>query len=37
MDDQDGYFGEGVAARYDDSYSDMFDPSVVDVVVEVLA
>ncbi len=37
MDDDDGYFGEGVAARYDESYADMFDPSVVDAVVKVLA
>ena len=37
MDDEDGYFGERVAARYDESYSDMFEPSVVDAVVEVLA
>jgi hypothetical protein len=37
MDDDDGYFGEGVAARYDESYADMFDSSVVDAVVEVLA
>ncbi len=37
MDDDDGYFGEGVAASYDKSYSGMFEPSVVDAVVEVLA
>ena len=37
MDDEDGHFGEGVAARYDESCSDMFDPSVVDAMVEVLA
>jgi SAM-dependent methyltransferase len=37
MDYDDGYFGERVAARYDDSLSDMFDPSVVDAMVEVLA
>jgi len=37
MDDEDGYFGERVAARYDDSCADMFDPGVVDAVVEVLA
>jgi hypothetical protein len=37
MDDRDGYFGEGVAARYDESCADMFEPGVVDTVVEVLA
>jgi predicted TPR repeat methyltransferase len=37
MDDQDGYFGEGVAARYDESLADMCEPGVVDAVVEVLA
>jgi len=37
MDDEDGYFGERIAARYDHSYSEMFEPSVVDEVVEVLA
>jgi SAM-dependent methyltransferase len=37
MDDDDGYFGESVAASYDKSYSGMFEPSVVDAVVEVLA
>jgi SAM-dependent methyltransferase len=36
MDDGDGYFGEGVAARYDESCADMFEPGVVDAVVEVL-
>jgi SAM-dependent methyltransferase len=35
MDDQDGYFGERVAARYDESLAD--EPGVVDAVVEVLA
>jgi SAM-dependent methyltransferase len=33
----DGYFGEPVAARYDDSAADMFDPAVVDPVVDFLA
>jgi SAM-dependent methyltransferase len=37
MDDKDGYFGEGVVARYDGSCADMFEPGVVDAVVEVLA
>ena len=34
MNDDDGYFGEEVAARYD--LSDMFDPAVVDPVVDFL-
>ena len=37
MDDEDGYFGERVAATYDDSSEDMFDPAVVDTVAGVLA
>jgi hypothetical protein len=37
MDDQDGYFDERVAARYDESSADMFDLAVVDPVVDVLA
>jgi SAM-dependent methyltransferase len=37
MDDEDGYFGERVAATYDESSADMFEPGVVDAVVEVLA
>jgi hypothetical protein len=37
MDDEDGYFGERVAARYDESLADMCAPGVVDAVVEVLA
>jgi SAM-dependent methyltransferase len=37
VDDEDGYFGERVAARYDDPSSDMFQPSVVDAAVDVLA
>jgi SAM-dependent methyltransferase len=37
MDDENGYFGEGVAARYDESCANMFEPAVVDRVVEVLA
>jgi SAM-dependent methyltransferase len=37
MDDENGYFGEGVAAGYDESCANMFEPTVVDAVVEVLA
>ncbi|WP_406164899.1 class I SAM-dependent DNA methyltransferase [Streptomyces sp. NBC_00996] len=37
MDDEDGYFGELVAAAYDESSADMFAPSVVEPVVDVLA
>src|SRR6266851_4759566 len=36
MDDEDGYFGESVAATYDDS-SDVFDPGAVDAVADALA
>ncbi len=32
----DGYFDERVAARYDESAADMFDPAVVDPVVDLL-
>ena len=32
----DGYFGERVAARYDQSSPEMFDPAVVDPVVDLL-
>ena len=34
---EDGYFDEAVAARYDDSESEMFDPAVVAATVEFLA
>ncbi len=37
MDDRDGYFGERVAARYDESSADRFDPAVLDPVVDLLA
>jgi SAM-dependent methyltransferase len=37
MDDEDGYFGERVAATYDDSSEGMFDPALVAVVADVLA
>jgi SAM-dependent methyltransferase len=33
----DGYFGERVAARYDESEAEMFDPAVVDPAVDFLA
>jgi SAM-dependent methyltransferase len=33
----DGYFDERVAARYDESATEMFDPTVVDPVVDLLA
>jgi SAM-dependent methyltransferase len=33
----DGYFGESAAARYDASSAEMFDPQVVDPVVDLLA
>jgi SAM-dependent methyltransferase len=33
----DGYFGERVAARYDDASAEMFDPAIVDPVVDFLA
>jgi SAM-dependent methyltransferase len=37
VDDQGGYFGEPVAAKYDESESGMFDPVAVDATVGVLA
>ena len=36
MDDDDGHFGEEVAARYDESSAEMFDPAVLEPVVDVL-
>jgi SAM-dependent methyltransferase len=36
MQDDDGYFGERVAARYDESAADMFEPEVVGPVVDLL-
>lgn len=36
MDPDDGYFDEPVAARYDESSADMFDPAVVDPAVDLL-
>jgi SAM-dependent methyltransferase len=35
--DEDGYFNERVAARYDESSTEMFDPAVVEPVVDFLA
>lgn len=37
MRDEDGVFGESVAARYDAGESEMFEPAVVGATVEVLA
>lgn len=37
MDDEDGYFGEPVAARYDESAAEMSGPGVVDPAVGLLA
>ena len=37
MKDDDGYFGERVAARYDESTDKMFDPDVVEPTVDFLA
>lgn len=36
-DDPDGYFGEQVAAEYDESESSMFDPGAVETTVDLLA
>jgi SAM-dependent methyltransferase len=36
VNEADGYFGEEVAGRYDESSAEMFDPAVVDPVVDVL-
>ncbi|MGW0995191.1 class I SAM-dependent DNA methyltransferase [Streptomyces sp. NPDC002523] len=36
MSDQDGYFGESVAAGYDESSAEMFDPGVVAPAVDLL-
>lgn len=35
--DGDGYFGERVAARYDESAAEMFDPASIDPVVDLIA
>ena len=37
MSEGDGYFDERVAARYDDSESEMFDPAVIEPAVDLLA
>src|SRR5262245_2533413 len=37
MDHDDGYFGEQVADTYDESSAEMFEPSVIDPMVDVLA
>jgi SAM-dependent methyltransferase len=37
MDDHDGYFGEDVAASYDDGFEGHFDPAVIDVTADALA
>jgi SAM-dependent methyltransferase len=37
MDDSDGYFGERVAAAYDDPGGEMFQPAAIDPAVDVLA
>ena len=37
MEDEDGYFGERVAATYDDSSEGMFDPAFTDAVADGLA
>jgi SAM-dependent methyltransferase len=36
VNDDDGYFGEEVAERYDESSAEMFDPAVLEPAVEVL-
>jgi hypothetical protein len=36
MDDEDGYFGERVAASYDDLSDDMFNPALVDTELRML-
>jgi SAM-dependent methyltransferase len=37
MDDEDGYFGESVAATYDEATAEMSGPDIVDSTVDVLA
>ncbi|WP_242884240.1 class I SAM-dependent DNA methyltransferase [Actinomadura litoris] len=37
MDDEDGYFGEPVAATYDETSADMFAPEALDPAVDLLA
>ncbi|HEY1914179.1 MAG TPA: class I SAM-dependent methyltransferase, partial [Streptosporangiaceae bacterium] len=37
MSEEDGYFGEDVAASYDDGFEGHFDPAVIDVTAGALA
>ena len=37
MNDEDGYFGEDVAATYDDGFEGQFDPAVIDATADTLA
>jgi SAM-dependent methyltransferase len=37
MDDKDGYFGEDVAASYDDGFEGQFDPAVIGTTADTLA
>ena len=37
MNDEDGYFGEDVAATYDDGFEGHFDPAVIGVTADALA
>jgi SAM-dependent methyltransferase len=37
MKDEDGYFGEDVAASYDDGFEGQFDPAVIDITAGTLA
>ena len=37
MNDEDGYFGERVAAGYDDPADKMFDPAIIEPTVDFLA
>ena len=37
MEDEDGYFGEDVAASYDDGFEGQFDPAVIEVTAAALA
>jgi len=37
MNDEDGYFGEDVAASYDDGFEGQFDPAVIDITAGTLA
>src|SRR5436309_1294188 len=37
MNDEDGYFGEDVAATYDDGFEGHFDPAAIEVTADALA